>query len=96
MSSDGVVHVSRAVVVGIVAAATVVVSRRPRRRPLRRRAADPADSWIAAPFWRGSPAVVRLTGHLPGPEARVTALRAVRTAAASVREDVVMHDRTAA
>jgi hypothetical protein len=50
---------------------------------------------VRIPFWSSSPAAVVLTGLVPDPEAHATALRVARTAAAAVRDDVVVHDRTA-
>ena len=42
---------------------------------------------VRIPFWEGSPASVIMTGEVPDPEARVTASRVARSAAATVRDD---------
>jgi hypothetical protein len=43
--------------------------------------------------WSGSRAIVELTGHVPSPEARERALRAVKREAQSVWADVDIQDR---
>jgi hypothetical protein len=43
--------------------------------------------------WSGSQAIVELTGHVPSPEARERALRAVKREAQSLWADVEIQDR---
>jgi hypothetical protein len=45
--------------------------------------------------WRGSPATLVVSGHVPTPELREAALRIARQEAARIRPDVVIEDRLA-
>jgi len=47
---------------------------------------------VRVPFWHGSAATVLITGPAMNPDARATALRVARTAAASVQRDAIVHD----
>jgi hypothetical protein len=45
------------------------------------------------PFLGGSPAVIEVTGHVPSPEARETALTLIREEAARIRPDFTIEDK---
>lgn len=47
------------------------------------------------PFFRGSPAVIEVTGHVPSTEARESAMRLIRAEAARIRPDFTIEDKLA-
>ncbi len=47
------------------------------------------------PTWRGSPATLEISGHVPSPEIRRTVLRIARDEAARLRPDVRVEDHLA-
>ncbi len=50
---------------------------------------------VHVPFWRGSPATVEMSGHVPSPELREEVLRVAEHEATRVRPDVRVYDRIA-
>jgi hypothetical protein len=46
-----------------------------------------------APMWTGTPATIEVTGQVPTPEMKETALRLVRDEAVRIRSDVKIEDR---
>src|SRR2546428_308383 len=67
-----------------------------RRREDRRQAA-PIELHLTlnvhVPFWRGSPALIEVAGHVAAPEQRDVALGIVRAEVSRLRPDFVVEDR---
>jgi hypothetical protein len=53
----------------------------------------PVTPTARVPTWRGSPAVLEVTGEVPSPEMRDLVLRIVRDEACRIRPDVRIEDR---
>ncbi len=50
---------------------------------------------VHVPFWRGSPATVEMSGHVPSPELREEVLRVAEREAIRLRPDARVYDRLA-
>ncbi len=50
---------------------------------------------VHVPFWKGTPATVQMTGHVPSPELREEVLRVAAREATRIRPDVHIYDRIA-
>ena len=48
---------------------------------------------VHVPFWRGSPALIEVAGHVAAPEQRDVALGIVRAEVSRLRQDFVVEDR---
>ncbi len=50
---------------------------------------------VHVPFWRGSPATIEMSGHVPSPELREEVLRVAEREAIRLRPDARVYDRLA-
>ena len=53
----------------------------------------PITPTVHVPTWAGTPATIEVTGEIPSPEMRESALRIIRAEASRVRADFVIDDR---
>ena len=53
----------------------------------------PITPTVHVPTWAGTPATIEVTGEIPSPEMRESALRIIRAEASRVRADFVIEDR---